>query len=331
MRGRSPSTGLYFCTSIILERFPSKLSLYKVRTVIETGHIGLNDMAWRKSVTAQGQKASPQPSLVALNSEQHRDMAFLKDCGWSFAATSPILTIVGAEAHRCAAFFPVVIMDVTPETASQETRDLELISLHATTSGENWCVAPDGRWLAGYIPAVLRAAPFRLIRSDDPEGRSVLCVDELSPLLARTQASESDRMLPLFNTDGSLSDFTRSQLDFIAKVTSNHLATKDILQKIAQENILIPWSASVVRGGQNLEMQNLQVVDENALNALSDEGFLRLRRAGALPLIYSHLLSLSQVENLQRLARFYDQNQQRPDQNTASDGNSSSSDVEFKF
>ena len=200
-------------------------------------------------------------------------------------------------------------MDVTPEDAPQATRDLELVSLHATTSGENWCVAPDGRWLAGYIPAVLRAAPFRLVKSDDPEGRSVLCVDELSPLLTKAQASESDRTSPLFNADGSLSDFTRSQLDFIAKVTNNHLATKDILQKISQENILVSWSASAMRGGQNLEMRNLLVVDENAFNALPDEAFLRLRHAGALPLIYSHLLSLSQVENLQRLARFYDQAQ----------------------
>ena len=47
-------------------------------------------MDWRNSVTAQGQKTSPQPSIVALNSEQHRDVAFLKDYGWSFVAESPI-------------------------------------------------------------------------------------------------------------------------------------------------------------------------------------------------------------------------------------------------
>ena len=282
-------------------------------------------------MTAQSQRTPPQPSLIALSSELHRDLAFLKDFGWSFAATSPILTIVGAEAHRCAAFFPLVIMDVTPEAAPEATRDLELVSLHATTAGENWCVTSDGRWLAGYIPAVLRAVPFRLIKSDDPEGRSVLCIDELSPLLTKTQNPESDRMSPLFNADGSLSSFTRSQLDFIAQVTSNHLATKEILQKISQENILTPWSASVVRGGQNLEMRNLLIIDEKALNALPDEAFLRLRHAGALPLIYSQLMSLAQIENLQRLARFYDQSQRRSLQNEASEKNDPSSDVEFEF
>jgi len=38
-----------------------------------------------------------------------------------------------------------------------------------------------------------------------------------------------------------------------------------------------------------------EVVDEKALNGLSPEAHLRLRDAGALPLVYAHLLSLANL------------------------------------
>jgi len=49
-------------------------------------------------------------------------------------------------------------------------------------------------------------------------------------------------------------------------------------------------------------LPNLHRIDEAALGKLSDEAFLGLRQASALPLAYAQLLSLNQLEVLQRLA-----------------------------
>ena len=43
--------------------------------------------------------------------------------------------------------------------------------------------------------------------------------------------------------------------------------------------------------GSSLALTDFMVVDEAKLAALSDEEFLKLRTAGALPLIYGHLAS----------------------------------------
>ena len=49
------------------------------------------------------------------------------------------------------------------------------------------------------------------------------------------------------------------------------------------------------------EVDGVFTVDEEALEKLSNEEFLELRKRGFLPLIYSHLISLQQMHKISRL------------------------------
>ncbi len=244
-------------------------------------------------------------SLTPLSLESHKTLGLATNKGWSFAAASPILTIVGAEIQRCAAFFPVAIMDTSPKEAPAEQREFELVTIHSVSAGENWFVTPDGRWIAGYIPAVLRAVPFRLMRAPDTQDQLVLCIDENSPLLVDTTKNPKAR--PLFETDGTLSADMRARLEFLTAVANDHSNTRAILAAIAGAGLLAPWSITINKNNKPLQMKNLYRVDAEALNALPDDVFLSLRKSGALPLIYNHLASLAQTENLQRAATLQDQ------------------------
>ena len=244
-------------------------------------------------------------SLIPLSVENHKNLGLITNRGWSFAASSPILTIVSAEVHRCAAFFPVAIMQVSAKDAPEDQQEFELVSIHSVSAGENWFVAPDGRWLAGYIPAVLRAVPFRLMRAPDAQDQLVLCIDENSPLL--TDTTKDPKARPLFENDGSLSADMKTRLEFLTAVANDHGNTRAKLYAIAKAGLLKPWSLTINKNNKPLHMKNLYQVDAEALDDLSDETFLSLRKVGALPLIYNHLASLAQTDNLQRAATIQDQ------------------------
>ena len=52
-------------------------------------------------------------------------------------------------------------------------------------------VAPDGRWLGGYVPACFRRHPFRLVPKQGTD-QTVLCVDTDSGLVVEGDAAGED-------------------------------------------------------------------------------------------------------------------------------------------
>jgi hypothetical protein len=55
-------------------------------------------------------------------------------------------------------------------------------------------------------------------------------------------------------------------------------------------------------GDQEKPVTGLFRIDEARLNALDDEGFLKLRKAGGLSIAYAQLLSMNNIQMLAQLA-----------------------------
>ncbi len=78
---------------------------------------------------------------------------------------------------------------------------------------------------------------------------------------------------------------------------SERLASLDLFKSITVD-------VSLGDGGQSASIHGLAIVDEEKLNALSDDDWLDLRRSGALSVIHAHLFSIGATQALaSRLAR----------------------------
>jgi hypothetical protein len=161
--------------------------------------------------------------------------------------------------------------------------------------GVNLFVAADGRWTAGYVPALLRSRPFALLPVQD--GRKVLCVDEEAAQVSARQ--ESPEAQPFFGGDAKLAPGLQQFLTFLSKVDNNRELTVKASAALESHKLVVPWEVKLEGDkGTTRSVEGLYRVDEAALIALPDEAFLELRRTGALPIAYAQLISMAQMAAL---------------------------------
>jgi hypothetical protein len=160
---------------------------------------------------------------------------------------------------------------------------------------ESLLVSPEGRWLAGYVPAALRAYPFAFVQA--PDGQRVLCIDEDSGLV--TQGPEGEA----FFTDGQPSKALMEVLEALRLMDGGRPLLEQACAELKAQGLIQPWDLRWRNADGEQSVGGVFRVDEAAMQKVSDEDFLKLRRSGALPLAYAQLLSLHKAEVLVRLAQ----------------------------
>lgn len=227
------------------------------------------------------------PSLTPLSRATHGALRWGRYKDYGFAAGQVAVPLAAPEVQNAAGGFPVVFARTGPGYAP--------IALLGVQPGTNLFVGPRGEWLGWYIPAGLRSQPFALGR--DPAGRLVLCVDANSVLV---NAGEGE---PFFDEKGEPSEPVRKVMEFLQAVERGRAAAQAACEALARHNCFVPLATPVkTPGAPDRRLEGLFQVDEAALAALPDEAFLELRKAGALPLAYAHLLSLQHLATLGQLA-----------------------------
>ena len=114
------------------------------------------------------------PQFAAVSRERHANKKWLRYTNLAFTAGEAIAPIVGTELAHAALAMPCAFV--------QQSGRYVLAAVLSFPGGRNMFVAPDGRWLGRYIPAVFRLYPFLLRPSKGTDG-VVLCVDEESKLV----------------------------------------------------------------------------------------------------------------------------------------------------
>jgi hypothetical protein len=111
-----------------------------------------------------------------------------------------------------------------------------------------------------------------------------------------------------YDADGDLSAATKGVMDALTQFEQHRLMTVAAVAALAAEGVICPWPLKIRDGDQERAVGGLHRVDEVALGKLSDEAFLRLRKAGALVVAYAQLMSMghlamfSQLQELQQRA-----------------------------
>lgn len=224
--------------------------------------------------------------LAVITPEDFNSRAWHRPRGYLFASSIHMVPVVAAELSRLVTELPLAFTELDGEA--------RLVAVLSLQPRMNPFVAPDGRWLGGYVPAALRGYPFRLAQV---QGRtdSVLCVDEESGLLADAGDGE-----PFFDADGKPAEAVGQILEFLAKTQRNAAVTQQAVDALKVADVLEPWPLTLkLEDARSVRVEGLLRVDEAALNALPDDDWLVLRRAGALPVAYAHLLSMGRIAAIQ--------------------------------
>ena len=89
-------------------------------------------------------------------------------------------------------------------------------------------------------------------------------------------------------------------LNFLNQVEQNKAATN-------VAGVITEWPLKIKDGDQEKPVTALYRIDEAKLNSLADEQFLKIRKAGALPIAYAQLLSMGNIQIFEKLAKVQEQ------------------------
>ena len=231
------------------------------------------------------------PQFTVISRDSHAGKKWQRFKNYSFASTSALAPVVGMEIARAALAMPLAFF--------QEAGRFVLVAVLSLMPNRNMLVAPDGRWLGGYVPAFLRSYPFALVPKQGTD-QLLLCIDTDSGLVVDGNAAGEDFIGP----DGNLSPALQKALDFLNELERSRRATDVAVAALAAADVIRPWPIKLKAEQGERAITGLYRIDEVALNALADEVFLKLRKAsGALPIAYAQMLSMGQLGIFEHLAK----------------------------
>jgi hypothetical protein len=240
-----------------------------------------------------------QPQLAAVTRDGHASKRWQRPSGYSFASAEAVVPLAAVELASAVHSMPLAF--------AKEADRFLLVAVLALTPGTNLYVGPNGQWLGAYVPATLRGYPFRMVRTEGSD-QLVLAVDESSGLIVDDGASGE----PFFEAEGNPSPSVTAIVNFLSQTEASRKQTDHSVAALAEAGVIEPWPIKINAGEGEHDVQGLHRVDEAALNALSDEAFGKLRRAGALSIAYGQLFSMTNINMFPQLARMQAQLAPKP-------------------
>jgi len=216
--------------------------------------------------------------------EQFANKTWRRNTNYSFAADTNILPVMAIELAKIASAMPLGFVEIEGH--------FELIAITAWQPGTNFYVSETGNWLREYLPAILCAYPFRLIKPQDHDD-FILSIDEESGLVGGPLQGEL-----FYNVDGSPSQPIKEMLAFLVQIEQSKTVTQLAVNALQEADLIQPWPLSLQNGDKVVTSKGLFQVNEIALNTLPGEEFLALRNAGALSVAYAQMLSMNQFSML---------------------------------
>lgn len=228
--------------------------------------------------------------LTVISREQHAGKRWKRYTSYSFAAHDAVAPLVAQELPRACMHLPIGFL--------KTENGYQLVAVLGLQPGKNLWVSPDGRWLAGYVPAAYRGYPFALANTED--GQRVLCVREDSGLV------NDDEGELFFDEEGQPAKPIQDVLNFLQQVTANAQVTAQLCGVLEEHGLISPWNVQVKSADGEKKVEGLFRVDEAALNALPAEALAAVRDRGAMPLVYCQVLSMQHLHQLGRLAAHWE-------------------------
>ena len=232
--------------------------------------------------------------LAAITPERHAKKVWKHVTDYAFVAEDAGIPLVGAELGKAALAMPIGLIKIDA--------GYQLVAITSLQPGTNLYVAPDGKWLGGYIPAALRAYPFQLAQQEGTE-KFFLCINEASGLVVESEEDGN----AFFDDQDQLTQGIKDILNSLTEVEASRARTQGAVNALADAGLIMPWAINLTQGEKVVPVKGLFRIDEAALNKIEDEDFLAVRKARGLVLAYAQLLSMNQLTVLERLGKLQGQ------------------------
>ena len=226
--------------------------------------------------------------LVPVNKERHAHTKIKQIDGFAFDSKFHIASVMTHEFARACSAYPIVFLE---DKEKDEFRPVVLLGLNA---GENLFVGVDDKWRVAYVPAIIRRYPFALA-STEQEGQFTVCIDEASTLVGNEEG------VALFSEAGEPSEAIENVKRYLGELQQMDVFTRAFCKYLAENNLFTPLNMRVRQVDQVKNISGCYVINEERLTNLSNDRFLELREKQYLPAVYSHLVSLAQIERLMTL------------------------------
>jgi hypothetical protein len=226
--------------------------------------------------------------IAPVNKDQHANKRVKEITSFDFASKFHVAYITLQEFTRAASIYPIVFLE---DEAKDEFRPVVLLGLKP---GNNVFVDGDGKWLASYIPAVIRRYPFTLTPGG-ADGQYIVCIDEESSLVSETEGAA------LFDVAGTPTQVIDNVKRYLSELQQMEVSTLEFCGYLAKHNMFTPLNLRVREATGVKDIAGCYVLNEERLNNLSDERFLEIKNKRYLPALYAHLISLAQTERLVKL------------------------------
>lgn len=208
-----------------------------------------------------------------------RDYRHLRDQHW--------IAIAAPEVSQAAAHLPLGFIQLT------DTSTYQLGALLGMKPGHNHCLTPENKWSIGYIPALFRAHPFRVLPTSAGGTKRTLCVDVESPWM--NDMGEQG----FFQNDNQLTPKVQDVLKYLTELEQHFFMTQKAVDLIIELDLLAPYH---IKGIEGSRIGGVFQIDEDKLNQLSDQDWLKLRKSGGAAIAYAQLISTGQLPYLRHRA-----------------------------
>ncbi len=227
---------------------------------------------------------------IPLQNDKHAKLKVVESGDYTRYKGQHLYPIITQDFFTLASEFPLVFVK------NSDTGDFVPVAVMGLREGHNlYCQTEE--YLGLVVPVSFTNAPFSIAKMD-PEGEQfAVMIDEESPLLSEETGQT------LFKEDGERTEYFDKRVDSIVNVAQQTLNTQAICKDLAAKELFMTQQLQLRHrpDAPSYNIDGIYTVNEEALNALSDEDYLDLRKRGLLGMIYAHLTSLQQFRRVSKL------------------------------
>jgi len=227
-------------------------------------------------------------NLAPLSSKDHVDLYVKSGNDYSFAKKTNSVPVMSVEMPAASADYPIVF-------AGNE-KEVIPVCILGIKDGQNMFVDDKGSWNATYVPAFVRRYPFVFSTSNNGESFT-LCIDE--EFSGCNKDGKGER---LFDTDGERTQYLDGVLNFVQDYQTEFNRTQAFCKKLLELDILEPMHAQVTMStGEKMSLAGFMAVSREKLKQLSAEDASELLRNDGMELIFTHLHSMKNFNEMIKL------------------------------
>ncbi len=170
------------------------------------------------------------------------------------------------------------------------------IALMGLNEGVNVFVDASGALTATnlYVPAYIRRYPYMLAKLHPQAEELSLCFDPTTDAIGAFDDGE-----PLFD-NGEPAELVKNVLEFNRMFEEAGARTAAFMKELLELDLLMDGEVTIQPEGaaQPFLYRGFQMVNEEKLTDMRGDQLRKMAKSGMLPLLYAHLMSLSQMREI---------------------------------